>query len=79
MASTGKPPLEDARRITGSPKMKSRGKSVEEIKENRRHRLRVPRYLRVSWYPVTVVAIVFDLISIRQTPSLEQISLTNMF
>lgn len=25
MASAGKPPLEDARRTTGSPKMKSRG------------------------------------------------------
>lgn len=25
MASVGKPPLEDARRTTGSPKMKSRG------------------------------------------------------
>lgn len=32
MASAGKPPLEDARRTTGSPKMKSRGECDSELR-----------------------------------------------
>ncbi|KAJ5131208.1 uncharacterized protein N7515_007247 [Penicillium bovifimosum] len=32
MASVGKPPLEDTRRTTGSPKMKSRGELISSIK-----------------------------------------------
>ncbi|KAK9852001.1 hypothetical protein MYU51_008955 [Penicillium brevicompactum] len=34
MASTGKPPLEDARRITGSPKMKSRENAKDTLCRN---------------------------------------------